>query len=536
MDRFPTPNVAVSRSRPRGGGAFARSLVRLAALTCLAVLAGNRSPAFAVPSPAAPGPRPTAPLAGALPPAHASPSTYQVFDLDPAGVLLLGSAFRINENGTAAGVGMPPGAVAGLPVRFDPGGAVVLPLQPGHEAGSAYDVSETGIVTGESDLVQQVGQFTFVTPFATTWVQGQAQDLQSQVTGGASLTLFEARRINEQGQIAGVGRDPSIPALHAFLFDAGWVTDLGSLAPAGNSEPIDMNEQGQIVGIATAAAGFDHAFLWSGGALVDLHDPVAIPGRISAARAINESGVIAGGADFVADFIDFETAAVWDHGTITNLGTLAGSQSYARDINEHGTIVGTSTWAGSGVHAFLYRPGGPLQDLNDLIPPGSGWTLANAWDITNDGRIAGEGFLGGALRPFLLVPDGCGGFTVYGAGCPGSGGYTPALWGEGCATAGGQVSFAITNGLGASPGALLFGTGTGVLPLKPGCDLQNLPLLGATLPLVLGGGGAGAGTFSWQATLPPAIPPLSLQLQAVLLDPGAPGGLTVTNPLAMDVE
>ena len=104
----------------------------------------------------------------------------------------------------------------------------------------------------------------------------------------------------------------------------------------------------------------------------------------------------------------------------------------------------------------------------------SRWVLANAHAITNDGRIVGEGFREG-LRPFLLVPVCNGRFTVYGLGCPGSGGFATALSGQGCPEAGGDVSLALVNGLGGAPAALLFGAGSGTIALSPGCALQILP-------------------------------------------------------------
>jgi probable HAF family extracellular repeat protein len=461
---------------------------------------------------------------------------YQVFDLDTNNAASLGAAFRMSESGIAAGVAIPISGGDGMPALWTmEAGTQFLPLLPDDDAGLAKDVSETGIAVGESDDVVPVGHQLHIFPHATVWVEGEAIELESLVTGGADLELFQADRINEKGQILGWGRDPSIPTGRGFLFEEGILTDLGSLKADGSSEPFDMNELGHVVGRAQAPDNFDHAFLWKDGVMKDLHDPDVVLGRVSTARAINESGVIVGSADFVGDFLDYETATVWDHGVITNLGVLGGNQSYARDINDHGTIVGTTTIpSGFGVHAFIYQDG-VMTDLNDLIPPDSGWILANAHDITNDGRIVGEGFNNG-LRPFLLVPDCNGGFEVYGAGCAGSGGFIPGLYGEGCPEANGNISLVIVNGLGGGAGLLLFGSGKGIVQFKPGCDVQILPLLPLQLPLVLGGTGAGAGTYQLVTPLPPDMPPVMITMQALLIDGGGSFGYTVTNPLEMDVQ
>lgn len=466
---------------------------------------------------------------------------YETFDLDSNNLISAGAAFRIVDNGKAVGLGVPLSGGLEHATVWTGSGSSLLPHLPDDDMSVARDMSvakyigEEDVVVGESDDVVPYGHLVKIIPHAAVWIKGQPIPLSSLVTGGDALDLHVAIRINGTGQILGWGRDANIPALHAFIFEKGIVTDLGTFTPDGNSEPFDMNNQGHVVGNATAIAQFEHAFLWKDGVMIDLHDPAVILGRGSTARAINEFGVIVGSADFVDDFLDFETATVWDHGVITNLGVLGGNQSYARDINDHGTIVGTSTLNGGGVHAIIYRDG-KMEDLNDLIPPNSGWVLGNAHSINNDGRIVGEGFFNGALRPFLLVPDCAGGFQVYGAGCAGSGGFTPGLFGEGCPTPGGDISLVVVNGLGGGPGLLLFGTGFDTLPFKPGCDIQILPLLPVQVPLLLGGAGAGAGTMQIEAQLSSGLPSMLITMQALLKDAGGPGGFTVTNPLAMDIQ
>jgi hypothetical protein len=48
-----------------------------------------------------------------------------------------------------------------------------------------------------------------------------------------------------------------------------------------------------------------------------------------------------------------------------------------------------------------------MQDLNDLIPANSGWTLTHAREINNSGQIVGLGKINGnpATRLFLATPD-----------------------------------------------------------------------------------------------------------------------------------
>jgi hypothetical protein len=89
----------------------------------------------------------------------------------------------------------------------------------------------------------------------------------------------------------------------------------------------------------------------------------------------------------------------------------------ARSINNHGDIVGYSfTPYGVGLNglpkmsrAFL-RPGpgdplaGQMLDLNDLIPPDSGWLLHWASAINDNRQIVGTGTYNGLYRAYLLTP------------------------------------------------------------------------------------------------------------------------------------
>src|SRR5262249_54119931 len=93
----------------------------------------------------------------------------------------------------------------------------------------------------------------------------------------------------------------------------------------------------------------------------------------------------------------------WVSGTMSDLGTLGGSQSQAMGINDQGKIVGDAYTAAVEDHAFVWSSG-TMTDLNTLIPVNSGWTLIAARDINNNGQIVGYGLINGALRGFLLNP------------------------------------------------------------------------------------------------------------------------------------
>lgn len=435
----------------------------------------------------------------------------------------------------AAGLATPAGGGWGQPARWTTHGTGFLPLLAGDETGFAYGVNDAGACVGESTDVKQVGQLFIFTSRGVLWQGGQAVELASLVTSGdTDLVPRTGLALNDHGTILGWGNRPGFTTLRGFVLRDGQITDLGDLPGAlnGGCEPADLNEQGLVVGAAEAGGGFEHAVTWDG-ALHDLHAAGGVPGRNSHAHGVNESGLVVGSADPVADFLDYEHAAFWQDGVLTFLPELGdGSQvmeSFARDVNDHGTIVGTSITPSFQVHAVIWRDG-RLEDLNALIPPGSGWVLANAHAVANDGRIAGEGFQGGAVRPFLLLPDSTGGFDVYAAGCAGSGGFVPGLWGQGWPQGGGSLDLALTNGAGGAAGVLLVGLGNQSAPFK-GCTLSVLPLAPTALPLALTPGGAGGGQWNLSLALPPSLPAGSLYLQAALADAGGPSGVTVSNAL-----
>lgn len=64
-------------------------------------------------------------------------------------------------------------------------------------------------------------------------------------------------------------------------------------------------------------------------------------------------------------------------GNLYNLGTLGGSSSEARAINDEVIIVGTSTLSDQRAMAFLKLPNQPMQNLNAFLPAGSRCEL---WD------------------------------------------------------------------------------------------------------------------------------------------------------------
>jgi probable HAF family extracellular repeat protein len=127
-----------------------------------------------------------------------------------------------------------------------------------------------------------------------------------------------------------------------------------------------------------------------------------------AAFAINDAGAIAG----YGDAPDGQTNAMLWRKTggkwqATYLGNLhSGDCAEGVSINASGQVVGISGPNGcSTTLAFLWEDGGPMVDLNTLVPPTSGLQLIEAHQINDRGDIAvGASDANGNNHSVLLIP------------------------------------------------------------------------------------------------------------------------------------
>jgi probable HAF family extracellular repeat protein len=177
--------------------------------------------------------------------------------------------------------------------------------------------------------------------------------------------------------------DTGVPTQHPFLWENGNMLDLGSL---GGTLTFGQcaNNRGDVIGESTLSGNLlNHAFLWHRGRIKDLG---TLGGDNSEAIWMNDDGVIVGSADLPAP--DIHDAVRWKHGQILDLGTVDGDAcSRGRAINSRGQIVGGSSDCHNFLHAFVWEEGGPMLDLNTLIPAGSGLQLTNAFNINDRGEI-----------------------------------------------------------------------------------------------------------------------------------------------------
>lgn len=152
-----------------------------------------------------------------------------------------------------------------------------------------------------------------------------------------------------------------------------------------------------------------------------------------------------------------------------------------------------------------------------------------AFRITSDAGLQFGGWQIDDLRVVSVGP-GQGSFAAYGAGCPGAGSLVPTLAGVGTPAPGAGVGVGIGSGAPNALALLFLATAKGQAPVQ-GCSFL---LAGAVLPpIALPLDGAGAITVT--TAVPISAPPgATVDMQAIVLDPGAPNqAFSASNGLEM---
>jgi probable HAF family extracellular repeat protein len=314
----------------------------------------------------------------------AAAQTYTVTDLGPGGGIGGGRAINILgdvvvDNGGISYVWTPAYHYLAL-----------APLPGGTET-TALGINSHGLVVGESYFSEGY--------HAVLWTNGKPQDLGT-LPGGV---LSWANAINALGQAVGAA-DGTDVGPEATVWSSSGPQGLGFLTGGGYSEALGINRVGQVVGFSDVTGGNSDGFIWS--KATGMQDLGSLPGGGgSSASAINDSGQVAGGSGCGAGC---QHAVLWTSvkGGVQDLGVLPGASfSSAYGINNHGVVVGSSGYINNADHAFIWTSTGGMQDLNDLIPQNSGWSLQDAFAINDNEQIAGFGVLNGQERGFLLTPQ-----------------------------------------------------------------------------------------------------------------------------------
>ena len=224
--------------------------------------------------------------------------------------------------------------------------------------------------------------------------------------------------ISSTGFVTGSSDDVSIylrDMSRAFFWDSS-IHDYGQ---GQQSIGVGVNAQGTVAGTYRLPPGTDfrrdidyrHAFVETRSEFKDLG---TLGGTESVARGINDAGWVTGLSYTVQPGgLNGSAHAFFYNGTMHDIGTLGGSDtdySEGHAINGKGYIVGESSHAhtqvsdGLSAHAFAYA-GGVMTDIGAR----GGGIFSNATGINDNNDIVGYatfGPLGAPYRPFLVHDGG----------------------------------------------------------------------------------------------------------------------------------
>jgi probable HAF family extracellular repeat protein len=252
---------------------------------------------------------------------------------------------------------------------------------------------------------------------AFLWSTGTMTDL-----GTLGGHFSKGVAINLSGEIVG-SADRSTGFSDSFLWTGTKMTDIGSWNAEG------INDAGQIVG------GCQQACIDTNGKFTQLPNPSGLDCN---GGQINNNGDVTGGCtDSTSNATSKQYVVLWHNGTPTDLGNLGGPQIRTTALNNSSPaqVTGFGQDSTDANHAFLWSNGtmtdigaafypdelyptaindqgvivggpfiysnGTLQDLNTLVPPGSGFTLEDATSVNDKGQI----IVNGGGHAFLLNPS-----------------------------------------------------------------------------------------------------------------------------------
>ncbi|HEY2385457.1 MAG TPA: choice-of-anchor D domain-containing protein [Candidatus Binatia bacterium] len=297
-------------------------------------------------------------------------------------------------------------------------GKYTMPINLG--TATPVGINDSGLIIGQSgasagvywssptDTAQDIPQFGFSggTEFPLVLnnsgeIVGGAFDSGSGnpvwATPSSTPTLINAELmgLNDKGEIVGGA---------AYWVDASAnATILTTLPGFTNSRAFAINSHSLIVGTSFDSGQPMQPVYWSG--------PTAQPAALSGPPEFYSTLVVNTNGQIVAyspNGVEYWSSVSAQAVALPPLpgGAFAGFiNGFAPGvaINDTGVVVGGCNDASANSRAVIWVDG-QIQDLNSLVPSGSGWVLQYATGINGNGDIVGTGTLNGSAAAFYIAP------------------------------------------------------------------------------------------------------------------------------------
>jgi probable HAF family extracellular repeat protein len=289
--------------------------------------------------------------------------------------------------------------------------ATLLPLLGGQGYGTALAINSAGDVVGSNFDGSGGGPggswgstYAFLYAGGVTSRVGPADTNQSRVDDRATA-LSEASGVMGTTYISGetgfnTEQRGFVQSYSALTGQFGSATTFAGPAGFARVGVQGVNSSGRVVGQAISNGNVRVAYVREAdGQVLRLQD---FGGRNSVARAVNDTGQIAGSADIPNVG---SRAVLWQGGGMVGLGTLGGDNSAAFAISQNGWVVGDSNLQSQGQrHAFVWHDGAMGRVAANLDAGGS----SRAEAVNALGQVAGVFTNAAGLmdRIFLDSPSG----------------------------------------------------------------------------------------------------------------------------------
>ena len=260
------------------------------------------------------------------------------------------------------------------------------------------------------------------------------------VPGAATYSL--AMAINASGDVAGYHLVPAGFLAFRYTAATGVTSTIAPLEGGSIGIGFAINASGEVVGYGDSSAGIRGWRAKPGGATVPLP---TLGGTVSMACGINDAGQVVGSATTAtghqqayrveadntvgAHIVPFDGATGSGHACAVDASGRVGGFTTSSNVNRafvftggapvnvdtFGSAESNVTAAAAGVsvgwyaltntlRAFVHTDENGSVNLNDLITPGTGWVLEQAFAVNTAGQIAGNGRLNGQPAAFRLTP------------------------------------------------------------------------------------------------------------------------------------